>query len=51
MQCPRCQAKHGGDARFCEDCGARLEFACPRWADPPARIAYGAVTAAVDADG
>jgi hypothetical protein len=23
----------------------------PRWADAPARIGYGAVTAAVDADG
>ncbi len=29
MQCPRCQAQNADDARFCEDCGARLELTCP----------------------
>ena len=29
MQCPRCRVQNLGDARFCEDCGARLELACP----------------------
>ncbi|HKA62103.1 MAG TPA: adenylate/guanylate cyclase domain-containing protein [Methylomirabilota bacterium] len=29
MTCPRCKAETGADARFCEECGARLETACP----------------------
>ena len=29
MQCPQCQAENPEHARFCEDCGARLEFRCP----------------------
>src|SRR5215217_4458826 len=29
MQCPQCQAENPERARFCEDCGARLEFRCP----------------------
>jgi class 3 adenylate cyclase/tetratricopeptide (TPR) repeat protein len=29
MQCPQCQAENPESARFCEDCGARLEFRCP----------------------
>jgi class 3 adenylate cyclase len=34
MTCPRCQAEHDAAARFCEDCGARLEHACPRCGEP-----------------
>jgi ribosomal protein L40E len=30
MDCPRCQAPNAADARFCEDCGARLAHVCPR---------------------
>jgi class 3 adenylate cyclase/tetratricopeptide (TPR) repeat protein len=30
MHCPRCQAENAADARFCEDCGARLALVCPR---------------------
>ena len=29
MKCSRCQAENDAAARFCEDCGARLEAACP----------------------
>jgi class 3 adenylate cyclase len=29
MRCPRCQAENDAAARFCEDCGARLDLACP----------------------
>src|SRR4051794_12390213 len=29
MQCPQCQAENPKRARFCEDCGTRLEFKCP----------------------
>src|SRR5262249_44341610 len=29
MRCPQCQAENPERARFCEDCGARLEFRCP----------------------
>src|SRR5215212_10191530 len=29
MQCPRCQVENPEHARFCEDCGARLELECP----------------------
>lgn len=41
MTCPRCRAQNDDGARFCEDCGARLEAACPRCgfavSDGPAR--------------
>ncbi len=30
MKCARCQAENDEGARFCEDCGARLELVCPR---------------------
>jgi len=33
MKCPRCQADNAVDARFCEDCGARLTLACPQCGD------------------
>ena len=34
MRCPRCQAENDIGARFCEDCGARLEAACPSCGTP-----------------
>src|SRR5436853_330654 len=34
MTCPRCQAENDPGARFCEDCGARLEAACPSCGTP-----------------
>ena len=34
MQCARCQAENVGGTRFCEDCGARLELACPSCSQP-----------------
>src|SRR5881628_3501081 len=34
MKCPRCQVENDAAARFCEDCGARLEAACPRCGTP-----------------
>ncbi|HUG38732.1 MAG TPA: adenylate/guanylate cyclase domain-containing protein [Candidatus Limnocylindrales bacterium] len=34
MKCPRCQAENDAIARFCEDCGARLESACPSCGTP-----------------
>jgi class 3 adenylate cyclase/tetratricopeptide (TPR) repeat protein len=34
MKCPRCQAPNDEGARFCEDCGARLEIACPTCGQP-----------------
>src|SRR5262245_24757803 len=34
MKCPRCQAENKADARFCEDCGARLEAACASCGTP-----------------
>ncbi len=34
MKCPRCQAENDSGARFCEDCGARLEAACPSCGTP-----------------
>ena len=34
MQCPRCQVQNDQDARFCEDCGARLEAVCPSCGQP-----------------
>jgi class 3 adenylate cyclase/tetratricopeptide (TPR) repeat protein len=30
MQCPRCHIENPVDARFCEDCGARLTLTCPQ---------------------
>jgi hypothetical protein len=30
MQCPRCDIENPVDARFCEDCGARLTLTCPQ---------------------
>src|SRR5262249_34962688 len=34
MTCPRCHAENTADARFCEDCGARLDAACPSCGAP-----------------
>jgi class 3 adenylate cyclase len=34
MTCSRCQAQNDAAARFCEDCGARLEAACPSCGTP-----------------
>src|SRR5713226_6990514 len=34
MQCPRCQAHNDNDAKFCEDCGARLDTVCPSCGQP-----------------
>jgi class 3 adenylate cyclase len=34
MQCPRCHAQNDHDAKFCEDCGARLEQVCPSCGQP-----------------
>ena len=34
MKCPSCQAENDAGARFCEDCGARLEVACPSCGTP-----------------
>jgi class 3 adenylate cyclase/tetratricopeptide (TPR) repeat protein len=34
MQCPRCQAQNEQAAKFCEDCGARLEAVCPSCGQP-----------------
>src|SRR5712692_3367966 len=34
MTCPRCQAENAAGARFCEDCGARLQAACPSCGTP-----------------
>ncbi len=38
MQCSRCQRDNAVEARFCGECGARLELACPacRAPNPPA---------------
>jgi class 3 adenylate cyclase/tetratricopeptide (TPR) repeat protein len=30
MTCSQCQAQNPADARFCEECGARLALACPQ---------------------
>ena len=29
MKCPECHTDNESDARFCEDCGAKLEVVCP----------------------
>ena len=34
MQCPGCQAQNEQAAKFCEDCGARLEAVCPSCGQP-----------------
>src|SRR5262245_48403199 len=34
MRCARCQAENDAAARFCEDCGARLEQTCPSCGKP-----------------
>jgi class 3 adenylate cyclase len=34
MKCPRCQAENDAGARFCGDCGARLEAVCPSCGTP-----------------
>ena len=34
MRCPRCQTENDAGARFCEDCGARLEATCPSCGTP-----------------
>src|SRR5689334_17153264 len=34
MTCPRCQVENVPEARFCEDCGARLELTCPTCGQP-----------------
>jgi len=30
MKCPKCQFENREEARFCKECGAKLEFACPK---------------------
>ena len=34
MECPRCHAHNHHDAKFCEDCGARMEAVCPSCGQP-----------------
>jgi class 3 adenylate cyclase len=34
MRCSRCQAENDPGARFCEDCGARLDATCPTCGTP-----------------
>src|SRR5690349_17573415 len=34
MKCLRCTAENPEDARFCEECGARFELACPSCGQP-----------------
>jgi len=34
VRCPRCQTENRADARFCEDCGARMESSCPSCGHP-----------------
>ena len=46
MKCPRCQAENDAGARFCEDCGARLEAACPSCGTPSRRARSSAGPAA-----
>ena len=44
MKCPRCQFENRKEIRFCEECGAKLEQACPSCgaAVPPDRKFCGA---------
>jgi class 3 adenylate cyclase/tetratricopeptide (TPR) repeat protein len=39
MRCSQCQFENREGVRFCEECGARLEQACPAWGNsvPPGR--------------
>ena len=30
MKCPKCQAENSDDAKFCNECGNKLELACPK---------------------
>ena len=30
MKCPKCQFENRENARYCKDCGARLELVCPK---------------------
>src|SRR5919201_1048167 len=34
MECPRCHALNHAEAKFCEDCGARMEAVCPSCGQP-----------------
>ncbi len=34
MKCPKCRAENDAAARFCEECGARLEHACSNCGQP-----------------
>jgi class 3 adenylate cyclase/tetratricopeptide (TPR) repeat protein len=34
VKCPRCQMDNRADARFCEECGARMEQSCPACGNP-----------------
>src|SRR5262252_580830 len=39
MICPRCQAENFLDSAFCDECGVRLESACPNCGEPNRRTA------------
>ena len=39
MLCPQCRSENSEDARFCEQCGAKLELACPACGAPVNRSA------------
>ena len=41
MQCPRCQHESPADAVFCQECGTRLEVACPGCGTHGVSIAQG----------
>jgi len=30
MQCPKCQFENREEAKFCKECGAKLELECPK---------------------
>jgi uncharacterized membrane protein YvbJ len=30
MQCPQCQTENRSEAKFCNECGAKLEVPCPQ---------------------
>ena len=53
MKCSRCSAQNQQDARFCEDCGARLELSCPSCGQPvtPGKKFCRSCGAAVSAEG
>jgi hypothetical protein len=52
MKCPRCQVENDAGARFCEDCGGRLEAAYPSYG-PPKHLAEKILTSgtALEASG